>query len=621
MDKFPRRFDFNIISPHDILNRTINETHKAVLPEETEYRLFRNPKNCSNEDDDEPATVEVKDPRRNSSQPKLSSSDLIGSYQNVSSLTRIEQTTFFEDVKKSQDLRHVEHNPEFLIESKNLKKKLRLLPNLVEKKKVEMANFMKSAEIVYYQQLSNHARVLDENATQLLVETWNQNRGDQKYSIITKLMRDQKFDDEIRIDIEKVDHAEITASRLPHTTKFPQINKLSIEDLKMFSSKLPNVCSPTINAEVNLNVTTMSAATLFKLFVDSESFQVKFSNSSTESGKTVSKFAETFPSNPVEITESLQTFAHLSLKASFNIENFKTYLNKNISHSNQQHSDYNLTSISDFFKKFYERFESSSKSQQNSSARYQTRMKFFNQEIVIQYERSDFYFKDDTSNVPLSISIKLEYQTSHGAEVMTREELLREWCYLKFHPGSELLRFRIDAASFNILSRESVCIEQIESQLHEIYNTKTENVLKNMFNTILCINRLPPNEYLMVGSKNQQILIYMENDARGDALLSEPWKISQNISRKWIPVDEKFITFLHLNHQIPPCSFYEPNIHVHMLPTPSAPKRLQPTNNSPNKPPNKKPNYNLRLPKSLAKPQLPQKPNKKIRPRIKKKVK
>lgn len=597
--KIPRRFDFNAISPHDILYRTINETHKAFLPERNEYRVFRNPRNDGN--DDEGEIVHVSDPRRPPAKSTLSSKELIACYQNPSSLTRIEQNTFYDDIKKSNDEQlQVQHNPQLLIDCRQKRQKLKLLPNLLEKRKLEMENFNKSAEIAYYQQLAGYSARLDKAASEFLCEIWNRNRCDNRYSIITKLMRELKTEDELNIDIQRIDSDEIPTFPLPKDN-FPCINKLSTDELKFFqSNETPHNVTMIDDVDDDCNV-SLSLTILIQLLVDSSNFQVNFSNISSQSGKIVTKFSETFPSNPVDIDEALQTLAERTLRTTFIGENFRCFVEGSVSQSSRESdADYKVESISDFYKKLYGKFRSSKKFQQLNGprVRHRMKMKFLNQEIVLCYESDRFYSRNEESTGATNITVKLEYQTSHGAEIMSRDELLREWALLKFQPSTELLRFRIDAVSFVILSREVLRIEQIEEQLEKLHNTKPESLLKSVFNTILCINRLPANEYLMVANKSRQILIYIRNeDEKGEKMLCEEWQVSQNFTRKWTRIDENFLTFLHLNHQLPPCSYSQPNMNRVKVP-PVVPLQAA-------TPP--KPKYNLRTPNKPPQAQLKKK--------------
>ncbi|CAO1416336.1 unnamed protein product [Diamesa tonsa] len=119
--------------------------------------------------------------------------------------------------------------------------------------------------------------------------------------------------------------------------------------------------------------------------------------------------------------------------------------------------------------------------------------------LMSSHEKNTHYYMENVKNikVPLNISIKMEYQTKYGAETMSKDELLNEWCRQYFNPNSLTSRYRIDAKSLKILSITTLSIDDIELELKESHNVNPIDVFQNLFNLFNCIQRLPQGRYLI----------------------------------------------------------------------------------------------------------------------------
>lgn len=545
---FPRKYDFNSINQHDILNRTLNEVHKAILPEEQEYRLFKPSGFNFDEENDNETKEEFKDPRKNQPIMKLSPKQLIKCHQNSSTLNRMEQIKFFKEMMKIES--NVEHNPLLL----NVKKPLRNVDStskliFTAKRSNDIEKFQNSVKTSYF--IKMRTIKVNETHAKFLIDYWNANQSDVNYSMVTMILRDSAESGVIETKIERIDE-QICAPLI--SQKFPCINKLTSEDLKnVLTGQITS--SPTTYTNESFNV-LMTATTLFKLFIDTDEFHVKFSNILMENEKVITKFDETFPVNPVNIQRSLQTLVELSIRASSQIERFESYLDtQKLSH--HQCDSFKVAKISDFCNNFYEKFKLSS-IKSHASHRLVLNSAISQQEIGIIYEHKDFYLKDD---VPVQISIKLEFQSEFGAEKMSREELLYEWCLLKFFPGSEVVRLRVDAISLTILSKENVKMEKISKELEEVHLVNFDVLMAKFFNIFSCISRLPENGYLIetkLENACKKLFIYRECED-GKKVLENSWEILSTFTKPWAQIDENFLTFLHINHEIPSCCFVKPS--------------------------------------------------------------
>jgi NMDA receptor-regulated gene protein 2 C-terminus len=559
-------FNFDSINERDVLSRTLNEIHKCVLPKQDKYRVFKTAEEIaesSGQFTDE-AVIELKDPRRNSTRVLKASHELIRDYGYSSELSPAEQRTIINAIQLT-----ITHNP-LLVRENNHKqqryKQLTLKPELIAKHKAEAMHFNKCAEIFFYRNIGELNNLVSDDIKAFLTHRWNSLKDiddDEKYQMITMLLRDQEGEVDVELESVANENFKKDIYRISEE-KFPLIERFSADDLKFYCS-LRKTQKNENYEEDPVHDISLSFNLLTKLFVDTDEFTVKFVNRQKFSGKMLSSFHNPLPLKTVAIPQALEeivrTSIHMDLDwCSMNrLANLSEVEQQNEAEASMEskiplnnENEYKAILVKDMMKKIH----SSYKKKVGSNEVTRTwKISKGPLSLTLLIHQTDAYYT--SSQVPANISIKLEYQTKFGAEQMTRDELLREWCAQRFSPDSTTLRYRIDAKTLIVLSISVVSIQEIEDELINIHKTNPNLLLANLLNIFGCIQRLPESEYLIqakVESDCKKLFIYKASE-NGKPFEDETWEISTAFSRKWIPIDVSTPTFIHVNHQFQPGCF------------------------------------------------------------------
>lgn len=552
----PRNFSFETINDNDALSRNLNEIHTCVIPKQEKYRIFKTAEELAANHFELNTTSEnvleqLKDPRRNVYEKLEPSHELIKEYSYSSVLKKNEQLNILNSLKGS-----IVYNPKFLKTEKCEQQQSTELPKSIEEKWLkEVEHFQRCAEISYHRQITQFNNITCETFNKVLLNKWQNLQAQfpkSNYQAITMLLRSSmtrlnspliyKFHESIPADFKP------DLYTIPENL-FPNLQNNPAESLEMFIKSKDLLLQHNVamtfkpNVEISLDVLT-------KLFVDGTEFNTIFIND-----KNCSKFIlnETVPLKTITQIDALEEAVKLILN--FNIEWNNASKCVRTIEQRSQNIDFKLHSINESMSKIFKNYKKHAGF--NNEINLWT-LETGSQKLSIAVSNNNCYFMDDQTKVIMSI--KLEYQTTFGAEQTTKEELLKEWIQIKMIKDAVILRLRIDVKSLEILSITKLKIEDVEIELKESHKFDPHEALEVLFNTLNCIHNLPESEYIVQAQRSEKdcskLLIYKEVSENGRSIINdEEFKISDTFARKWIPIDKKIPTFIHINEEMAPCCF------------------------------------------------------------------
>lgn len=125
----------------------------------------------------------------------------------------------------------------------------------------------------------------------------------------------------------------------------------------------------------------------------------------------------------------------------------------------------------------------------------------------------------------VNFSPKIEFQAEYGAEVMTKNELLDEWCNLFFRPKTcterglflkhsisifpilifflEIISVRFDCVSGKIIHRQTISLMQVQNELENRFGIEVQHLLQRLWNVLCTLTAFPTSEYLLQRDKKQ----------------------------------------------------------------------------------------------------------------------
>lgn len=524
--------------------------------------MFKTPEEiAANTFDSRGLVAEVKDPRKEATRYLKSPREQVKDYGYSSELTPKEQISIIRSLKSSTLYNSSIAKIQQILTCGNAK----VSKEVDEKWKKEQAHFNKCAEIYYHRHITELNNLISDDVKNFLLKRWNRlecSLSGWKYQVITMLLRQKTWNKtaEMSVEFDNENSQEFSKEfYIVPQSFFPHLHRFSIERLKLYEQNKKFIDD---ESEADIKI---SLAALTKLFVDGDEFSIGFENS--ESG---TKFLnnEVVPSkfvNPVEALEEVVTKIFVTDVEWLNIDrklekdladnvNSKVATNPLLqaikSDSNFIHDcdNFQAQKVDEIMKNIYNKFKKDNGQNLSSST---WKIKRNQQELKLSIQRHTFCLDQDTS---VNLSFKLEFQTNFGAEKMTKEELLKEWITHKLSIQSKTLRYRVDAKTLQILSITEISIEDIERDLREIYDFDPLDALELLFNTFNTIKNLPHGNYL-IQAKIGTLHIYKSSEKGKEIFTTEDIKISPTFSRKWIPIDEKFPTYIHMNLKIAPCCF------------------------------------------------------------------
>ncbi|XP_055701537.1 uncharacterized protein LOC129800857 [Phlebotomus papatasi] len=186
--------------------------------------------------------------------------------------------------------------------------------------------------------------------------------------------------------------------------------------------------------------------------------------------------------------------------------------------------------------------------------------------ILVKFHQDGVVLGDDGEEA-INFSLKIEYQTEFGAEEMTIEELIREWCQQTFNPNSRTLRIRIDFQTLKILSVKEISLKDIEKDLQRLHGISSKKLLQRLWGILSVMKNFPVQNYLMhhesVHDKKVKIYASRETGEHDKNFLQLSQLFAKvDFRRKplleqhdWIPIDDQEVTILHEQKNVMPCAF------------------------------------------------------------------
>lgn len=553
--KDPRIFNFNIIADQDPLMRTINEVHLCVPPKPKEYNFLKTPEEMTGETfDSDGMKIEIKDPRTNVTKILKLANELVKDYGYKSELTKNQQMNILQSLIINSD-----YNPKITNKNETHFKKQAtghhhtLKMEVKEKWNMEAKRFNECAEIYFYRHISELNNLLSSDKKSFLVRRWKLLEcefSEQKYQVITMLLRQKAWKQSATMSVE------FSKDFSQHFNKqsyiipigfFPQIQRDSMAGLK-FYNKNDDHQNEDISENIDIKI---SLEVLTALFLNDSEFSVTFQNSNMGTSF-MSK--DVVPSKTVDSVVALEEIVRMLLISNIewlNINNYNLSQLKAIENEIDLNENLHVQTIDGFMEKLYARF----KRQQGhniTKASFKMNKNDLNLNLLLLSEAA-FYLSND--EMPVNISVKLEFQTKFGAEKMTKMELLKEWIQQTFSRNSTTLRYRIDARTLEILSTTHVTMAEIVKELHESYNYDPNESLEVLFNTLNTIKKLPHGDYMIQAKSDNKLYIHKTSNQGKQIISADDININPTFTHKWIPCDEAFPTFIHFHLKIAPCCF------------------------------------------------------------------
>jgi len=180
---------------------------------------------------------------------------------------------------------------------------------------------------------------------------------------------------------------------------------------------------------------------------------------------------------------------------------------------------------------------------------------------------------------PLVPSVKLEYQTSLGAEQSTVSECCREWCDNLLRPSSTTVRYRIDPQNGKLLMTQKLSLNQIreEGMTEHQQMLGEEKVssarfdpslqLANLHNLVTELKGLTAGNYLVSHDKKSGAFcrLYRQSEGEGDYDLHESYSsldgalVTPHIKIPWKQIDYNLLTPWHVRNDRVPGTFAPAN--------------------------------------------------------------
>lgn len=518
----------------------------------------------SSDDDDNDDDIAT-DPRMNPTKVLEQIDELTRTYGYSSELSAQEQRLVISSLKS-----RIKHNPTTLhmnSSPRNQRTLLKLSPGLEAKLKIESIHFNKCAETFYYRHISDLKSILGSDMKSFLVNRWtrkeSENKIDCNFKAITMLLRSHTCEGAVQMELENTESDSFDhKAYLISDESFLPLNKFSSASLNAYSDLKKISDESDTDSQYDI---AFSIDVLAKLLVDTELFTVTFDNKmNLEHGKMKTTFNEPLPSNPVSLVKAVEESVRIAVNMGNEwncLDNFlKSSTQVQSNDSSEASNDYHVESTSTVMTKNYHRFKKFASENQTLTLWSISKNSQRFRALLLQ---NDLFFiqSEDESLLKVNISIKLEYQLKFGAEKMEKSELLSEWCHQKFNKNSITLRYRVDAKSLIILSVTKISLDDIEKELLDSYQTDPNVAFGALINVLSCTQRLPEGKYKIktaIDDDVKKLFIYKACEGTEETF-TEPWTISTEFIRSWIPIDDSTTTFVHLNHQLPPCCFVPTN--------------------------------------------------------------
>ncbi|XP_055852383.1 little elongation complex subunit 2 [Episyrphus balteatus] len=212
--------------------------------------------------------------------------------------------------------------------------------------------------------------------------------------------------------------------------------------------------------------------------------------------------------------------------------------------------------------------EHSSSSQSRSFGHVKWNLNLENDTKQFQIISKTKYAPKDTQKTRQTLhSIKLEYKTQFGCEIISKANLIREWFHLQFSnsPESPFSRLRINASTFKTVLQENLHLEEIELELERRYKVRIPRLLGSLGDFLGLLSNVGPGRYLLRYNSRFQdkLMLYSEVTASTSKSSVSVHSLLQETSsdlafmtlRQLTPIDDVLCTAMHDFYKILPCSF------------------------------------------------------------------
>uniref|UniRef100_A0A1A9ZYX8 Little elongation complex subunit 2 C-terminal domain-containing protein n=1 Tax=Glossina pallidipes TaxID=7398 RepID=A0A1A9ZYX8_GLOPL len=161
-------------------------------------------------------------------------------------------------------------------------------------------------------------------------------------------------------------------------------------------------------------------------------------------------------------------------------------------------------------------------------------------------------------------TIKMEYKTRFGCEILTKYEMLREWFRLKFIKHPKIICCRLDVNTYQTMAKETLTVERLERSLFTTYNLNTAQILNNLNEFLKLLLTMPHSFYMLRYNpkfKDKLILCRPSEQATQNTvylhklLQTNPSDLAFISQENYLPIANDVCSSMHLKHKVIPCAF------------------------------------------------------------------
>lgn len=161
-------------------------------------------------------------------------------------------------------------------------------------------------------------------------------------------------------------------------------------------------------------------------------------------------------------------------------------------------------------------------------------------------------------------TIKIEYKTRFGCEILTKYEMLREWFRLKFIKHPQIICCRLDVNTYQTVAQETLTMDRLERSLFTRYNLNTAQMLNNLNEFLKLLLTMPHSSYMLRYNpkfKDKLILCRPSEQATQNTvylhklLQTNPSDLTFISQQNYLPIANDVCSSMHLKHKVIPCAF------------------------------------------------------------------
>ncbi|KAF2880289.1 hypothetical protein ILUMI_25885 [Ignelater luminosus] len=197
-----------------------------------------------------------------------------------------------------------------------------------------------------------------------------------------------------------------------------------------------------------------------------------------------------------------------------------------------------------------------------------TRMSGKELNFLIRYKVDGCELVNDIETRSVTILPKLELQLELGANIATKQEVIREWTSLFFRPFSHLYRIRLQSNSSEVVSVESVNLQKLNFEAMQHYQYKPNDQLIVVYKVFLELSKLEPGNYLLHHTERNGPFAQIMKEEKVESIykkklniydLYSDYKTNTRIplqsTKPWCPIDVNYILPIHTVYKRLPGTF------------------------------------------------------------------